>query len=215
MKGWPPPPREARRCSPETFHSIADTGNQVLLFVGMRLSERPPTAGTASAMARTCISGRSWCPCSSSASGAPFSIWEGVHKLLGGGEHGGSVWWSYAVLAAGFVFESLSLAVALRALLRPRAGSPCAATGATIGIRPSPPWCSRIRRPWYRWVPPPRDLAEPGHRERRVGRGGLGLDRVAPRWRRGGARSRELLAAHRRSCSRHRGSEDSTVGAGG
>ena len=26
----------------ETFHSIADTGNQVLLFVGMRLSERPP-----------------------------------------------------------------------------------------------------------------------------------------------------------------------------
>jgi hypothetical protein len=26
----------------ETFHSIADTGNQVLLFVGIRLSERPP-----------------------------------------------------------------------------------------------------------------------------------------------------------------------------
>src|SRR5262249_57470111 len=26
----------------ETFHSLADTGNQVLLFVGMRLSERPP-----------------------------------------------------------------------------------------------------------------------------------------------------------------------------
>ena len=50
--------------------------------------------------------------------GGAFSIWEGVHKLLGGGEHGGSVWWSYAVLAAGFVFESLSLAVALRALLK-------------------------------------------------------------------------------------------------
>jgi len=26
----------------ETFYSVADTGNQVLLFVGMRLSERPP-----------------------------------------------------------------------------------------------------------------------------------------------------------------------------
>ncbi|HEV3346421.1 MAG TPA: cation transporter [Methylomirabilota bacterium] len=26
----------------ETFHSIADTGNQVLLLVGMRLARRPP-----------------------------------------------------------------------------------------------------------------------------------------------------------------------------
>jgi divalent metal cation (Fe/Co/Zn/Cd) transporter len=26
----------------ETFHSIADTGNQVLLLVGMRLGRRPP-----------------------------------------------------------------------------------------------------------------------------------------------------------------------------
>ena len=26
----------------ETFHSVADTGNQVLLFLGLRLSERPP-----------------------------------------------------------------------------------------------------------------------------------------------------------------------------
>ena len=26
----------------ETFHSVADTGNQALLFLGMRLSERPP-----------------------------------------------------------------------------------------------------------------------------------------------------------------------------
>ncbi len=45
----------------ETFHSVADTGNQALLFLGMRL-------------------------------------------------------WSYAVLAAGFGFESVSLCVALRAL---------------------------------------------------------------------------------------------------
>ena len=26
----------------ETFHSIADTGNQTLLFLGMRLARRPP-----------------------------------------------------------------------------------------------------------------------------------------------------------------------------
>ena len=28
----------------ETFHSIADTGNQVLLFVGMRMARWPPPA---------------------------------------------------------------------------------------------------------------------------------------------------------------------------
>ena len=28
----------------ETFHSVADTGNQVLLFLGMRLAKRPPDA---------------------------------------------------------------------------------------------------------------------------------------------------------------------------
>src|SRR5205823_14214411 len=66
----------------ETFHSLAATGNQVLLFVGMRLSQRPPDrshpfgygmntyfwAFVVSAMLFTV--------------GGAFAIWEAVHKFL-------------------------------------------------------------------------------------------------------------------------------------
>jgi cation diffusion facilitator family transporter len=102
----------------ETFHSIADTGNQVLLFVGMRLSERPPDRRHGFGHGKDVYFWAFVVALLLFSLGGAFSIWEGVHKLRGGGEHGGSVWWSYAVLAAGFVFESLSLAVALRALLK-------------------------------------------------------------------------------------------------
>ena len=104
----------------ETFHSVADTGNQVLLFLGLRLSERPPDRATASAMAATSTSGPSWCRSCSLASVAPFSIWEGVRKLLHGSPHEGSRWWSYAVLVGAFIFESSSLIVAWRALASAR-----------------------------------------------------------------------------------------------
>src|SRR6185436_18877906 len=101
----------------ETFHSIADTGNQVLLLVGMRLGRQPPDtvhpfgygkniyfwAFVVSAMLFTV--------------GGAFSIWEGVHKLRAPSEHTASGW-AFLVLAGAFVFESLSLAVATRALRR-------------------------------------------------------------------------------------------------
>jgi cation diffusion facilitator family transporter len=101
----------------ETFHSIADTGNQVLLLVGMRLGRQPPDtvhpfgygkniyfwAFVVSAMLFTV--------------GGAFSIWEGVHKLRAPSEQAPSGW-AFLVLAGAFVFESLSLAVATRALRR-------------------------------------------------------------------------------------------------
>ena len=48
--------------------------------------------------------------------GGAFSIGEGVRKVLHPGEHGGSLTWAYGVLAGGFVFESISLGVAIHAL---------------------------------------------------------------------------------------------------
>src|SRR5262249_29456508 len=74
----------------ETFHSLADTGNQILLFVGMRLSERPPDrahpfgygmntyfwAFVVSAMLFTL--------------GGAFAIWEGVHKFMRPAENAAS-----------------------------------------------------------------------------------------------------------------------------
>src|SRR5256712_14143085 len=71
----------------ETGHSLADTGNQILLFVGMRLSQRPPNrahpfgygmntyfwAFAVSAMLFTL--------------GGAFSIWEAVHKFIPPPDH--------------------------------------------------------------------------------------------------------------------------------
>ena len=100
----------------ETFHSVADTGNQVLLFLGMRLSERPPDRIHGFGHGKDVYFWAFVVSVMLFSLGGAFSIWEGVHKLRRGGEYGGSAWWSYAVLAAGFVFESISLCVALRAL---------------------------------------------------------------------------------------------------
>ncbi len=100
----------------ETFHSVADTGNQALLFLGMRLSERPPDRIHGFGHGKDVYFWAFVVSVMLFSLGGAFSIWEGVHKLRGGGEHGGSAWWSYAVLAAGFTFESVSLYVALRAL---------------------------------------------------------------------------------------------------
>lgn len=100
----------------ETFHSVADTGNQALLFLGMRLSERPPDRLHGFGHGKDVYFWAFVVSLMLFSLGGAFSIWEAVHKLQEGGEHGGSAWWSYAVLAAGFMFESVSLCVALRAL---------------------------------------------------------------------------------------------------
>jgi cation diffusion facilitator family transporter len=105
----------------ETFHSVADAGNQALLVLGMRLARRPPDemhpfghgknvyfwAFVVSVMLFTL--------------GGAFSVWEAVRKILHPGEHAPS-WWAYGVLGAGFVFETISLGVAVRALQRERRG---------------------------------------------------------------------------------------------
>src|SRR5262249_13316499 len=107
----------------ETFHSLADTGNQVLLFVGMRLSERPPDrahpfghgmntyfwAFVVSAMLFTL--------------GGAVAIWEAVHKLIRPSATAASPA-AFFVLAGAFVFESMSLGVALHSARTTRRGRP-------------------------------------------------------------------------------------------
>jgi cation diffusion facilitator family transporter len=107
----------------ETFHSLADTGNQVLLFLGMRLSQRPPDrarpfgygmntyfwAFVVSAMLFTL--------------GGAFSIWEAVHKFIRPAEHVASPA-AFFVLVGAFVFEAMSLGVALHSIHTERRGAP-------------------------------------------------------------------------------------------
>ncbi len=107
----------------ETLHSIADSGNEVLLFLGMRLARRPPDERHPLGHGRDVyfwafvVSGLLF------SLGGGFAMWEAVRTFLDPSPHG-SYAWAYGVLAAAFVFESASLVVGARAFLREKAGRP-------------------------------------------------------------------------------------------
>lgn len=106
----------------EAVHSVADCGNQILLIVGMRLSDHGPTEKHPFGRAVE----RYFWPFVVSillfSVGGLFAVYEGVHKLIeafghGGGAHdpnAASVLWNYGVLGTSFVLESFSCAVALK-----------------------------------------------------------------------------------------------------
>ena len=104
----------------ETLHSIADSGNEVLLFLGMRLARRPPDDRHPLGHGRDVyfwafvVSGLLF------SLGGGFAIWEAVRTFLHPEPHGSYVW-GYAVLAGAFVFESGSLVVGGRAFARAKA----------------------------------------------------------------------------------------------
>jgi len=100
----------------ESLHSVADTGNQILLFLGLRLADRPPD--------RTHPFGHGknvyfWALVVSMllfSVGGAFAIWEAVRKILQPGVHTVSVRLTYGVLGAGFLFELGSFLIASRSL---------------------------------------------------------------------------------------------------
>jgi cation diffusion facilitator family transporter len=97
----------------EAVHSLADTGNQALLLVGMRLAARPADERFPFGRA----SERYFWPFVVAlmlfSVGGAFAVFEGVHKLVtpdvGPAR---SLGWSYGVLGVSLVFESLSFRVA-------------------------------------------------------------------------------------------------------
>jgi cation diffusion facilitator family transporter len=105
----------------ETFHSIADTGNQMLLFLGMRLARRPPDEAHPFGHGKNVYFWSFVVAMMLFSLGGAFSIWEGVRHYLHPLEKTPTVW-TYGVLAGGFVFESISLGVAVHGLKR-HAGS--------------------------------------------------------------------------------------------
>src|SRR4051812_963812 len=98
----------------EAAHSVADTTNQLFLLASLNLAERAPDANHPfgygkerffwSFMAAVCIF----------VSGALFSIYEGVHRMLSGAESSGGTGVAFAVLAVAFVLEGSSLLRAAR-----------------------------------------------------------------------------------------------------
>jgi cation diffusion facilitator family transporter len=103
----------------EAVHSVADTGNQVLLLFGMRLAQKGPTEEHP--FGRT-IERYFW-PFVVSIMlftvGGVFAVYEGIHKIAeistvvdGVTRDHGSNLWNYGVLGASFLFECYSFSVA-------------------------------------------------------------------------------------------------------
>ena len=101
----------------ETFHSCADTGNQALLFVGMRMASRPPDDDHPFGHGMNVYFWSFVVAVMLFTLGGAFAIWEGARKIMNPGE-AQSVRWALVVLAAAVVFESISLAIAVRSVRR-------------------------------------------------------------------------------------------------
>lgn len=112
----------------EAVHSLADTGNQALLLVGMRLAAHPPTDRFPFGRA----SERYFWPFVVAlllfSVGGAFAIFEGIDHLLHPRHDGGSRIWSYLVLGVSLVFESGSFYVAFGEFRKLAAGGSLTAT---------------------------------------------------------------------------------------
>ena len=107
----------------EGIHSAVDTFNGILLLVGLKLSQRPPTDEHPfghgkelyfwSLIVAVLIFGL----------GGGVSFYEGVQHIRHP-EPMTDPMWNYIVLAAAFVFEGISFAIALREFLKSSRGQP-------------------------------------------------------------------------------------------
>jgi cation diffusion facilitator family transporter len=98
----------------EAVHSLADTGNQALLLVGLRLAVRPPDERFPFGRATEKYFWPFVVALMLFSVGGAFAIWDGIRHVLSPPEHMGSPLWSYGVLGVSFLFESLSFRVAWR-----------------------------------------------------------------------------------------------------
>ena len=107
----------------EAIHSFADCANQLLLMVGMRRAEKPPTNLHPFGHAAESYFWPFLVSILLFVIGSSFAIYEGVHDLIAL-THGaveaphGSRLWSYGVLGTSFLFEAASFTVAMREMRR-------------------------------------------------------------------------------------------------
>jgi cation diffusion facilitator family transporter len=96
----------------EAVHSVADTGNQALLLVGMRLAAKPPDARFPFGRAAEKYFWPFIVALMLFSVGGAFALYEGITKMLHGPHEHGSNLWSYGVLGLSLFFETLSFRVA-------------------------------------------------------------------------------------------------------
>jgi len=96
----------------EAVHSVADTGNEVLLLIGAGRSRRARTAEHPFGFGRERYFYAFVVAVMLFTVGAVFSIYDGVHKIVSGGELS-SPYVAYAVLGVSMILESFSLRTAI------------------------------------------------------------------------------------------------------
>jgi cation diffusion facilitator family transporter len=97
----------------EAIHSYADTGNQVLLYLGLRQSVKPPDAEHPLGYGKLSYFWSFIVAMLLFSVGGMFSIYEGVHKIMHP-EPLNQVWVAFVVLTVAIALESASLAGCLR-----------------------------------------------------------------------------------------------------
>jgi cation diffusion facilitator family transporter len=98
----------------EAAHSAADTTNQLLLLASLNLAGRPPDEEHPFGYGKERFFWSFLAAVSIFVSGALFSVYEGLHRILGGASEDGGTGIAFAVLAIGLVLEGSSLIRATR-----------------------------------------------------------------------------------------------------
>lgn len=101
----------------ETLHSVADTGNQLLLLKGLRGSRRRPDISHPFGYGAELFYWSLLAALSIFAIGGALSIWEGVQRLLHPGEVQAGLL-GFAVLGLGFLLDGTSWLTSVRQLRR-------------------------------------------------------------------------------------------------
>jgi cation diffusion facilitator family transporter len=97
----------------EGFHSLADTGNEILILIGMGRSQRPPDEQYPFGYSRELYFWSFIVALMLFGGGGVGAIFEGVTRLRQPAELGNPLW-AYVVIGFAFVFEAISFITAVR-----------------------------------------------------------------------------------------------------
>ncbi len=98
----------------EAVHSVADTGNQGLLLIGMALAAKPPDARFPFGRSGEKYFWPFVVALMLFSVGGAFAVYDGIEHMMHPEPSSGSRWWSYGVLGVSLAFEAVSFRVAWR-----------------------------------------------------------------------------------------------------
>ena len=103
----------------ETVHSLADSGNQLLLLLGLKQAKRPPSPDYPLGYGKAIYFWSFLVAVMLFTVGGMFSLYEGIHKLQNP-ESLKKWWWAAGVLVFGIIAESVSMRACLQEVNKSR-----------------------------------------------------------------------------------------------